>query len=373
MKRVLPLGLLAALSLGSIGRAQTATPPTTPGAPTQSEPARPTPNCASYVALGNSYYAQGQYDSAYVAFRAATECDPKSGTALLGFGRTQVRLKLYAPAVDTLTKLVALDPQNVSNHIALAQAYTQQYVGTSDRAAVAGNLDLALKALDRAEGVDPQSAAIYNQRGTVYRLKGDNAQALEMLRRAAILNPEDAVVLYNLGDLYNALGQLPQAVSTLQRAVVAAPQDAVARAYYGKLLLLNGNPDAARVELAQAERIAPRNAYVVGQFGVFGYLTKDNLLARVKLEQAVKLEPLRYPEFYYYLGRVALDAGRAKDARGDLTRAASLASTNPEYFYWLGRAQEASGDKGAARQAYGEALRLSPNMKLAQDGLNRVK
>ncbi|WP_245557554.1 tetratricopeptide repeat protein [Deinococcus peraridilitoris] len=372
MKRVSLLGLrpagylaLAALGLGMLAEAQT-----TPAAPAQT---RNNISASSYIALGNLYYSKGQYDSAYVAFRAASENDPRSTEALLGLGRSQTRLRLYAPAIETLRRLVGMDARNFSAHLALSQSYVAQYVGTTDRAAVAGNLDEALKVLGEAEVLQNDSAVLWNERSIIYKLKGDYARAIEMSRRASTIDPNDSVILYNLGDLYQASGNSAMALESLQKAVIADPTDAQARAYYGKLLLLSGNPNAARLELAQAERLAPNNAYAVGQYGVYGYLTKDNTLARIKLTQALKLDPLRYPEFYYYLGRLEMDSGLVKEAKADFTKAAALASTNSEYFYWLGRAQEASGDKGAARLAYGQALSLNPNMKVAQDGLSRVK
>lgn len=377
MKRVLTLGwrrtaylTLAVLGCGAVAAAQAPSPtPSTAPAPAP----RPAISAASYVALGNLYYAKGQYDSAYVAFRAASDSDPGSTEALLGLGRAQTKLRLYAAGIDTLRRLVGLDARNLSGYVALSQAYIAQYVGTSDRASVQGNLDEALKVLAEAETAQPDSAVVWNERSIVYKLKGDYPRAIEMSKRASAIDPNDSIILYNLGDLYQATGNVPMALDALQKAVIANPTDAQARAYYGRLLLLSNKPDAARLELAQAERLAPDNAYAVGQYGVFGYLTKDTSLARIKLTQALQLDPLRYPEFYYYLGRLEFDGGTASAAKADFTKAAALASTNAEYFYWLGRAQEMSGDKVAARQAYSQALTLDPAMKLAQDGLNRVK
>ena len=379
MKPVLPFGVLAVFALGGTGQAQTApvspapvSPAPAPSAPA-AQPQRPLYSAASYIVLGNAYYGKGQYDSAYVAFRAATESDPRSPDALLGLGRSQTRLRLYGPAIETLQRLLGFDSRNLSGYVALAQAYVAQYIGTSDRASVAGNLDSALRALSDGAVVDPASAVLFNERSIVYKLKGDYKSAIETSKKAAELNPDDSVILYNLGDLYYASGNLPLALATMQKAVISDPTDAQSRAYYGRLLLQMGRPDDAKLELAQAERIAPDNAYVVGQYGVYGYLTRDVALARIKLTQALKLDPLRYPEFYFYLGRLEFDAGTLQPARADFTKAAALASGNADYFYWLGRAQEAGGDKLAARDAYTQAVALNPGLKTAQDALSRVK
>ena len=394
--------LILGLMLGSVQAQQEAAPATpapatttpadpaaAPAAPSTAEPAteKPKPPAANYVALGVLYYDQGNFDSAYLAFRAASEADPANNEALLGLGRTQSRLRLYVPALDTLNKLVAQDPRNVSGYLALAQAYQAQYIGTSDRAPILGNLDAALKVLTSAETaakggesdkLDLNLSKIYNERGYVYRLQGQSAQAIATFKAANALNPDNGVILYNLGDMYYATGNIPEALNNLQLAVIADPSDPFNRAYYAKLLALSGNTTAARSEAAQAARFSPSNPYAVGQYGVVSYLSEDPATARTQLQAAIKLDPLRYPEFYYYLGRLEMDQGNLKEARSDLTKSVALASTNPEYLYYLGLSYErgngnAAPDKLRAVDSYTRATKLNPNYKLALDGLGRVK
>ncbi|AFD26128.1 Tetratricopeptide TPR_2 [Deinococcus gobiensis I-0] len=345
------------------------------------------PPAANYVIVGNVYYEQGKFDQAYVAFRAAAELDPRSGAALLGLGRSQVKLRLYGPAIETLRQLVQADPQGISGYIALSQAYQQQYGGSGDRAAVSGNLAAALGVLQSAEGVvtaqggDSRNlnlSKVLNERGNVYRLQGDAARAIDAFKQASTLNPDNSLILFNLGDMYFATGNLPQAISSLQQAVITDPRDPYNRAYYAKLLALSGNVTAAKPEAAQAARLAPTNAYAVGQYGVVSYLAKDATTARAQLTQAVTLDPLRYPEFYYYLGRLSLDGGDLRAARENLTKAAALDSTAPEYAYYLGVSYERSAgliapDNLKARENYERALKLNPGYRAAQDALGRLK
>lgn len=386
------LGLL--LAAATLMSAAAQTQPTAPATPATAQPAAPaaTPTAptrpaANYVALGVFYYEQGKFDEAYVAFRAASEIDPRNTEALLGLGRAQVKLRLYGPAIETLRRLTLLDPNNVSGYIALAQAYQQQYVGSSDRAAVAGNLTAAQKVLTDAEtvaqaqtgdGRNLSLSKIWNERGYVYKLQGDAGRAIDAFKQASTLNPDNDVILFNLGDMYYATGNLMAALNSLQQAVIADPRDAYNRAYYAKLLALSGNITAAKPEAAQAARLAPTNAYAVGQYGVVSYLSRDAATARAQLTQAVKLDPLRYPEFYYYLGRLDLDAGDLQSARENLTRAAALGSTTAEYAYYLGLSYERGAgvvapDRLKARENYERALKLSPNYALAREGLSRVR
>ncbi|WP_291431135.1 tetratricopeptide repeat protein [Deinococcus sp.] len=390
------LGLVTTLSLAAAQSAPTTPTPAVPAAstpaatpaPVASPAAAPTRTipAANYVALGVYYYEQGQFDQAYVAYRAASEIDPRNTDALIGLGRAQVKLRLYSAGIETLKRLISVDSRNFDAYISLSQAFVQQYIGAGDRAAVSSNLGEALRILTDAEalaqtltaGKNVALSRVWNERGYVYKLQGNATKAIEAFRQATTLNPDNSILLYNLGDMYYATGNIPQALDYLQQAVIVDPRDAYNRAYYAKLLALSGNVTAARPEAAQAARLAPKNAYAVGQYGVVSYLARDTATARSQLTQAVTLDPLRYPEFYYYLGRLNLDSGDLKTARENLTRAAALGSATPEYLYYLGLSYERGAgavapDRLKARENYEAALKLSPSYRVAQDGLNRVR
>ena len=388
--RIHTLALTAFAAL-AVAQGQTAAPaapaaPVAPAAAPAPAPAAKIP-ASNYVVVGNMYYGQGKFDQAYVAFRAAVEIDPRNPAALLGLGRSQVKLRLFKPALETLRSLTKADPKGISGFLALARAYEEEFISSSDKAATARNLETALGVLTDAEAVANASAAkdknenlskVAFERGNVYKLKGDAGKAIDSYKQATSLSPDNSLILYSLGDMYAAVGDLPQAITTLQQAVIIDPGDAYNRAYYAKLLALNGNTAAAKPEAAQAARLAPTNAYAVGQYGVVSYLAKDSATARTQLAQAVKLEALRYPEFYYYLGRIALDENSLQAARENLTKAAALGSNNAEYAYYLGLSYERSAgtlapDRVKARENYERALQLSPSYKLAQEGLNRLK
>ncbi len=381
-RRTITGGLLSLLLLAPAS-AQTA--PATPAPSAAPATARPIP-AANYVAVGGYYYEQGQFDQAYVAYRAAAEIEPNNPAALIGLGRAQVKLRLYSAGIATLKRLTALDARNFDAAIALSQAYVQQFIGAGDRSVVSANLTEALRVLQDAEalaqgatqGRDLQLSKVWNERGYVYKLQGDAPKAIAAFKQAIVLNGDNAILLYNLGDMYYATGNIPLALDNLQQAVILDPRDPFNRAYYAKLLALSGNVTAAKPEAAQAARLAPKNAYAVGQYGVVSYLAKDAVTARAQLNQAVTLDPLRYPEFYYYLGRLALDAGDLKTAREQFTRATALGSQNAEYAYYLGLSYERGAgviapDRLKARENYDRALKLAPGYKDAQDALNRVR
>ncbi len=380
MKQRLLLSLLvvgAPMWMGTAALAQK--PPATTLASSQ----KPT-DAKQYLTLAKYYYYLAQYDSAYYAFRRVLDIEPRNTDALLGLGRTQNRLRLYPASIDTLKILLQNDPKNPSVYIALAQTYKDQYSASDDRDIVKSNLDEALKMLQSAESLNPAPsttnlAAIYNERALLYAAKDDDKKALEAAQKAASLLPENADVLSNLGRLLYKTGDTKGALEALKKASATNPKDALTKAFYGKLLVLSGDQKTGIAELSSALRQSPKNAYIIGQYGVARYLDpveatrKANLDDSKKfLETAIKADPLRYPEFYYYLGRISLDGKDCKTAKTHLAKSVALEPQLADYRYQFGRALDLCGDRSAARTQYQAAVKFDPALKEAKDALDKL-
>ncbi len=70
-------------------------------------------------------------------------------------------------------------------------------------------------------------------------------------------------------------------------------------------------------------------------------------------------------------GMVEFREGKMDAALADLTRASQISPSDTAQF-WLGRTYEALGDRAAATLAYQAALQMTPDMRDAQEGLQRV-
>ena len=81
--------------------------------------------------------------------------------------------------------------------------------------------------------LEPKNARAYNNRGTVYRDKGDSARALADFAEAVKLNPRDTDAQYNLGNAYAGKGETARAIFSYGAAIAADRRNAnayVARA-----------------------------------------------------------------------------------------------------------------------------------------------
>jgi tetratricopeptide (TPR) repeat protein len=346
------------------------------------DPRKPA-TCAQYMPLGKLYYAQGQMDAAYTAFSLCTKLEPNNQEALFSLGRTEIRLRLYSAAVEHLKKCVAVDAKYWRCYIALSDAYVSQYRDSSDRRSLAPLLDDGLKVLDDAERIvttNEGRAVVFNQRGTIYKLKGDTKQAISSFERAISFAPNEPNILFNLGSLYLSAGDVDKAIDALGKAVDLAPRDAELRAAYARAIRTKGaDPRTMMSQATQAYNLCGgercRNAFVVGQFGIAQYVSKNRDAARAALELAVKLDTgAAYHENYYFLGRVYLElSNRAKDAKAQFSKAVLIEPGEPLYWYWLGQSNEALGEKDAACKNYAQAVKVQSDFRDAQRASTALK
>jgi tetratricopeptide (TPR) repeat protein len=336
----------------------------------QNQPSNPPNTCAQFMPLGKLYVSQGLTDQAYIAFRSCVTLEPNNTEALLWLGQTEIRLKLFSAAIEHLKKCVSVDAKNWRCYVAMADAYRNQWRTSSDRSRQVGLLDEGLKVLDEADRIattNEGKGSIANMRGNIYKDRGDVAKAVSSFERAVQLRPDAGVIWFNLGSLYVASNQLTKAVDALKKAINLMPQDAEFRAYLARALRERnqaGDLTEAADQATQAYNLCGaarcKNAFVIGQYGIVLYLQNNLSLARPTLEQAIKADTGNiFHENAYFLGRIYMQLGRAKDAKSLFSRAILLDVDNQLYWFWLGQSNEALGEKEAACKAYDKAIELA--------------
>ncbi len=326
--------------------------------------------CVQFMPLGKLYYGQGLVDQAYIAFRSCVELEPKNIEALQHLGRTEARLKLFSAAVEHLKSCISVDAKYWRCYVTLSDTYRLQWRASSDRNRLTALLDEALKVLDDAERIGTSveaKTAIFNMRGTIYKDRGDETKAIENFEKAVALAPNEVNPMFNLGTLYFAANKLDKAVEILKRAVNVAPRDAEVRAYLARVYRernAKGDLDLAADQATQAYNLCGaikcKNAFTIGQYGTVLFVQNNLNLARPVLEQAIKADTgLIYHENFYFLGRVYLQLGRAKDAKNQVSRAVLIDIDNQLYWFWLGQANEATGEKEEACKSYAKAIQYA--------------
>ncbi len=148
------------------------------------------------------------------------------------------------------------------------------------------------RAMDQIGSTDDQYAAVVEfERGTLYTMKDDTAEAMASFERVLEVLPDHALALNNYAYLLaEKRGDATRALEPAQRAAAAAPDNPSVRDTLGRVLFLLGRHDDAAREL-QASLDLSLSATVLVHFAEVEIARGRLDQARAMLEQASQLQP----------------------------------------------------------------------------------
>lgn len=193
-----------------------------------------------------------------------------------------------------------------------------------------------------------------------------------------------AVVVYALRDrLFTSGESVPQhETQRLEQIIADDPQDLQARISLGNAYIADGRYQDAIDQLDQALELSSDNE----QRGIYmglglAYIGEDEKtqaadyftkVAEISEASGGISRDRVLETAYYYLGKLALEDGRADDAVDFLKKAVGVEGSDSDALYLLGEAFEAQGDHEQAVQAYKLALSFVPGYREAYEGLARA-
>ena len=144
--------------------------------------------------------------------------DAKAAPIYARLGDDYAKQNNYAAADQARRQALALDPEDVGVHLALAESELarRQYVA-------------ALVQYDAAARLRPTDAAIQDGRGVAYKNLKQYPKALRAFQQAAALDPSNALIQNNIGVLYELLGSKASAIAAYKKALALNPSLEVAR------------------------------------------------------------------------------------------------------------------------------------------------
>lgn len=193
----------------------------------------------------------------------------------------------HKASLDTLRRMVDLDPDNVASRIKLAELYARQQMNNEaiaefKRAAEylkrTNRVDDYLKVAERLIYLHPQDLALAREISGIYLAKNDTKRALAKLQVCFKANPKDIETLTMLAEAFRALGQTSKTISvykelakiyadrgnldderrTWRKVLEVAPDDPDAYAKVGAIR--QPAPSARAVPVARAPQPAPAPA-----------------------------------------------------------------------------------------------------------------
>lgn len=163
-------------------------------------------------------------------------------------GRVRFEQNRFAEARSIFEDVLRRDPAHTKAQNNLGQVFE----GLNDQVR-------AIQAYRRAIEMDRSSTRPSEQPllnlGTLLGESGQNEEALKLLERAAEINPNSAKVKLQLGKVYSRLGRLSEAEHELLAATRLSPSDAGTRYVLGQVYRKQGKTELAREQLQLSERL----------------------------------------------------------------------------------------------------------------------
>jgi len=134
-------------------------------------------NVETLAHLAGAYGAAGQFGEADVVIDRALRLDPSNDEARVGEAILLFRKGLYAQAEAQLSRICERNTSHGPAHFYRGEALNRL-----------GNVEEALRAMERAVQIEPGNWRAYHTLGILYDRKDDRERASEMYRRERELN-----------------------------------------------------------------------------------------------------------------------------------------------------------------------------------------
>ena len=191
--------------------------------------------------------------------------------------------------------------------------------------------DEALKYLDRALGLDPNSSVVRGLRGLYFQRIGNHRESLIEYQAAARLDPENPVWYVSIGEEFIKVGDLIRALEAYQYTTVLEPENAE----YWRLLASFCGQNSTNVRdvgvpaAREAVQLQPNDAVMLDVLGWLLVLDGRLNEAEGKLLEALAIDP-QLSSVHFHLGLLYLQRDNRQLMFDHLVQARDLGSAEAE-------------------------------------------
>jgi tetratricopeptide (TPR) repeat protein/tRNA A-37 threonylcarbamoyl transferase component Bud32 len=229
-------------------------------------------------------------------------------------------------AADALRRAVELDSGYAQAHIALGDAYRQQYIATPDPALLAK----AQASAERGLALAPSLPYAHVILGLVYKSTGQYERVLRELETALAVDPGAVDASRGIAEVFEQQGDNAKAEATYRRQIAQYPQYWNAHEQLGSFLVRRGRYGEAEISLLSGVQYAPDNTRAIGNLAGVYALTERYAAAEGEVKRGLQLERdvlgLNNLSFIYVF------QGRFADAVVPMEQAVRLPGANS--FHW---------------------------------------
>jgi len=257
-------------------------------------------------------------------------------------------------AIKLLERAVQLDPQSAASYAALGEAYESKNIFNPDQQWT----KLASEYANKAVSLDNYLAASHVSLGLVKMSAGDSAEAEKQFGAAADLDPKSAIPHRDFGLLYDKTGKADQATEELKHALQLDPNDWKTYMAMGLHAYQAGQFKEAASAWETALKLEPDNVPALRNLGAVYHSLGQDDDAVAALQHALEIKP--DSDVYNNLGTILFYQGKYDKAVPAFEKAVELGANKYDSWGNLGDAYRwSSNKKEKAKPAYEHAVQLA--------------
>ena len=322
-------------------------------------------NLGGLRVLAQAEYETHNFMSARDHAQELTEYEPRRSFGFQLLGDALLELGDYDKAAAAYKKMEELDAGSVATETRLAHL-----------AILRGDTALArkkyLNALAQARAdVSPSTETIawcYWQLGEVARASGEIETSMGFYRDALKVFPNYTHAVASLAQLRTSQGEVNEAIAVFERLVAQRP-DPIDAAILGDLYKVKGRDRDAQDQYATVERLSqssPLNSALYNRHLIMFWADHDIKIEEAYVRAKKEYETRRDIYAANSFAWAALKAGKLDEAQAAITDGLHLGTRDARLFYHAGMIARARGNRDAAADYLGRALKLNQHFDLLQ-------
>lgn len=191
--------------------------------------------------LGNFYNSYGDKNKAINYYRKASHLDNDNYYYNYAYGTLCIEFKQYSDAIDQFNKLISKNPDDTELYVLLSEAYRMD-----------GNLNNAIKTLDKLEKIVGLNEKISLHKYQLYTALKQEDKAFAEIQKHIDKHPNQLKYQILLGDLYLQTGKKEEAFLVYSKAKAIDPEDPYLITSMAEYYEQTNNKEAAEKELQTA-------------------------------------------------------------------------------------------------------------------------
>jgi tetratricopeptide (TPR) repeat protein len=224
-----------------------------------------------------------------------------------------------------------------------------------------GNINAALKDINRAIELHGNDAVAFCNRGVIYEKLKDINSAIKDYNMSIALNPDYAPAYYNRGSAYATIEVIDKAIMDYSKALSLDPNSTLSYYNRGIAFKMVGRTDLTIEDLSNAISLDPKFAAAYAHRGLAYAESGEPEKALEDFNKALELDP-NNTEIYMKRGILHADAQRFDEAITDITTFIKFTPNNSFAYYVRAKAYRGKGDIENSLKDYDRVIELSPRL-----------